>query len=166
MCATRTGGREPGQWKGSHPARQSPQVWLAKVEGPDCMSSDSQQDLKSQMLKVNSSALESGEGERTPGGRVVEPQKTELSLGGEGNKDPGQCHLPLPSPSQNSKGNQFPSRNLLAPGKHPTLCFCGSIPPMGHPLLVLWGLSHRGPPQQRERSLPMLPLCTLWIHPG
>ena len=46
-----------GRWRGSPPARQSPQVWLAKAEGPDSMSSDSQQDLTSGMLKVNSSAL-------------------------------------------------------------------------------------------------------------
>ena len=41
------------------PGRQgrAPKVWLAKVEGPDCMSSDSQGDLTSGMLKVNSSAL-------------------------------------------------------------------------------------------------------------
>ena len=55
------------------------EVWLAKAEGPDCVSSDSQQDLTSGMLKVNSSALrEQGgreEGERTPGGRVLEPRK-------------------------------------------------------------------------------------------
>ena len=66
----------------AHPARQSPRVWLAKAEGPDWVSSDSQQDLTSGMLKVNSSALESGEGKRTPGGRVVEPWNTELSLVG------------------------------------------------------------------------------------
>ena len=41
----------------AHPARQSPQVWLAKAEGPDSLSSDSQRDLTSGMLKVNSSAL-------------------------------------------------------------------------------------------------------------
>ena len=35
-------------------ARQSPQVWLAKAEGPDSMSADSQRDLTSAMLKVNS----------------------------------------------------------------------------------------------------------------
>ena len=57
VSATRTAGREPGQWRGSPPARQSPQVWLAKAEGPDCMSSDSQWDLTSGILKVNSSAL-------------------------------------------------------------------------------------------------------------
>ena len=41
------------------PTRQgrAPKVWLAKAEGPDCMSSDSQWDLTSGMLKVNSSAL-------------------------------------------------------------------------------------------------------------
>ena len=31
--APRTGGREPG-WRGGSPAKQSPRVWLAKVEGP------------------------------------------------------------------------------------------------------------------------------------
>ena len=41
------------------PARQgrAPKVWLAKVEGLDSVSSDSQRDLTSGMLKVNSSAL-------------------------------------------------------------------------------------------------------------
>ena len=38
-------------------SRQSPRDWLAKAEGPDCMSSDGQRDLTSGMLKVNSSAL-------------------------------------------------------------------------------------------------------------
>ena len=36
---------------------RAPEVYLAKTEGLDCMSSDSQQDLTSGMLKVNSSAL-------------------------------------------------------------------------------------------------------------
>ena len=46
VCATRTGRREPGQ-RGSPPAKQSPQVWLAKVEGPDRVCSDSKRDLTS-----------------------------------------------------------------------------------------------------------------------
>ena len=52
-------------WEGARvvegqPTRQgrAPEVWLAKVEGPDTVSSDSQRDLTSGMLKVNSSALE------------------------------------------------------------------------------------------------------------
>ena len=36
---------------------RAPKVWLAKVERPNSMSSDSQQGLTSGMLKVNSSAL-------------------------------------------------------------------------------------------------------------
>ena len=42
-----------------HPTQQgrAPEVWIAKAEGPDCVSSDSQRDLISGMLKVNSSAL-------------------------------------------------------------------------------------------------------------
>ena len=39
-------------WEG-----RAPEVWLAKVEGPDSVSSESQWDLTSGMLKVNSSAL-------------------------------------------------------------------------------------------------------------
>ena len=44
--ATWTGGREPGR-RGSLPAKQSPQVWLAKAEGPDRVCSDSKWDLTS-----------------------------------------------------------------------------------------------------------------------
>ena len=40
---TRTGRREPGL-RGSPPAKRSPRVWLAKVEGPDGMCSDSKRD--------------------------------------------------------------------------------------------------------------------------
>ena len=61
------------------------------------------------------------------GGRVVEPRMTERSL--ERNKGAHQRHLPRPSPSQNPKGNQFLPGNLLAPRKHPMLCFCGATPP-------------------------------------
>ena len=61
------------------------------------------------------------------GGRVIEPQTTELSLAG--NKGTRQRHLPRPSPSQNPIGKRFLPGNLLAPHKHPTLCFCRSIPP-------------------------------------
>ena len=47
--ATLTGGREPG-WRGGPPAKQSPRVWLAKVEVPDGVCSDSKQDLTSGRL--------------------------------------------------------------------------------------------------------------------
>ena len=43
---TRTGGREPGR-RGSPPAKQRPRVWLAKVEDPDRVCSDSKWDLTS-----------------------------------------------------------------------------------------------------------------------
>ena len=70
--------------------------------------------------------LREWEGWRTTGGRVVEPRTTERSMAG--NKGASQRHLPRPSHSQNPKGNRFLSGHLLAPHKHPTLCFCGSIP--------------------------------------
>ena len=44
---TRTGGREPGRWRGSLPGKAEP---LEKAEGPDSVSSDSQRDLTSGML--------------------------------------------------------------------------------------------------------------------
>ena len=109
---------------------RAPKVWLAKVEGPDSVSSDSQWDLTSGMLK-STALLGEQEGKRTLRGRVVEPGKTDLSS--VGNKGAGKRHLPLPSPSCKPKWNQFPSPNLLAPHKHPTLCFCGSIPHTGLP---------------------------------
>ena len=90
---------------------------------------------------------------------------TELRLAG--NKGAHQRHLPRPSPSQNPKGNQFLPGNLLAPRKHPKLCFCGSIPPAG--LTPSWCC--RTPPEADLRrksklSLPLPPLCTLPIHPS
>ena len=105
------------------------------------------------------------EGWRTTGGRVVEPLPTELSL--VGNKGARQHHLPRPSPSQNPKGNQFLPGNLLAPRKHPKLCFCGSIPLAG--LTPSWCC--RAPlkvelRRKSELSLPLLPLCTLPINPS
>ena len=60
--ASWTGGREPGLWRGSPLGKAEP---LARVEGPDCMSSESQGDLTSGMLKVNSSAQRAGGPEDT-----------------------------------------------------------------------------------------------------
>ena len=79
---------------------------------------------------------------RTTGGRVVEPRTTEFSLAGK--KGACQCHLPHPSPSQNPKGNQLLPGNLLAPGKHPTPCFCISIPPA---VGLTPSRCHRAPPE-------------------
>ena len=111
-------------------------------------------------VKKGTALLGEREGERTPGGRGVEPWKTELSS--VGNKGAGQCHLPLSSPSQNPKGSQFPSRKLLALCKHPMLCFCGSSLPMALPpsLLVLQGPPpHRGAPKaKRAKPAPPAPV--------
>ena len=84
------------------------------------------------------------------GGRVVEPQTTELSLAG--NRGTRQRHLPRPSPSQNPKGNQFLPGNLLAPRKHPTLCFCWSHPSGSgsDSLLLPQGPSQRGSPKEKR----------------
>ena len=47
--AARTGRREPGR-RGGPPAKQSPRVWLAKVERPDGVCSESKQVLTSGRL--------------------------------------------------------------------------------------------------------------------
>ena len=49
VCAPQTGRREPGQ-RGGPPPKQSPQVWLAKPEGPEGVCSDSKRDLTSGRL--------------------------------------------------------------------------------------------------------------------
>ena len=59
-------GGSQGGGRAAHPAKQSPEVWFAKTEGLDYVSSDSQRDLTSGMLKVNSFAFgERGEQEDT-----------------------------------------------------------------------------------------------------
>ena len=63
-----------GSWGGggaAHPGKAEP---LAKAEGPDCMSSDSQWDLTSGMLKVNSSAQRAGGREDTEG-ELLSPRR-------------------------------------------------------------------------------------------
>ena len=141
-------------WQG-----RAPKVWLAKAEEPDTVSTDSQRDLTSGMLKVNSSSIrETGEREDV-GREIVEPRKDRAQLS-RGNKGTGKHHHLLPPPSQSPKGNQFPSPNLLAPRKHPMLCFCGSIPLVGLP--PSWCC--RAPPEadhlrQSKLSLPLLPLA-------
>ena len=49
-----------GAVEGSPPRKAEPPVWLAKAEVLDCMSSDSQWDLTSGMLKVNISTQTAG----------------------------------------------------------------------------------------------------------
>ena len=85
-----------------------------------------------------------------------------------GNKGARQRHLPRPSPSQNPKENQFLPGNLLAPRKHPTLCFCGAKPPAAD---LTPSRCHRAPPEEdhlrrSDLSLPLLPPCTLPTHPS
>ena len=58
--ATGTGRRELGQWRGSPPSMTETLSLTCKSEGLDCVSSDSQQDLTSGMLKVNISTQTAG----------------------------------------------------------------------------------------------------------
>ena len=46
---------------------RAPEVWLAKAEGLDCVSSESQRDLTSGMVKVNNSALREWGGRKDAG---------------------------------------------------------------------------------------------------
>ena len=99
------------------------------------------------------------------GGKSVEPWKTKFSSAR--NKGTGLHQLSHPSPSQNSKGNQFLSLNLLAPRKHPTLCFCGSIPLKGllTSFLVLQDPSNRGPLTMAKRADPAPPTPVHLVDP-
>ena len=79
----------------------------------------------------------------TPGGRGVEPWKTELSS--VGNKGTGKRHVPLPSPSRNPKGSQF--TKVAWTVETPNVVLLWIHPSYGSAsLLVLQGPSHRGPP--------------------
>ena len=71
--------------------------------------------------------------------RVVEPWTTELSLAGT--KALASANS-LAHP-QNPKESQFLPGNLLVLCKHPMLCFCRSIPPVG--LTPSW--CRRAPPE-------------------
>ena len=59
----RLAGGSPGVEGQASRQGRAPEVWLAKVEEADCVSFDSQWDLTSGMLKVNSSALGEREGQ-------------------------------------------------------------------------------------------------------
>ena len=137
---------------------RAPEVWLVKAEGPDSMSSDSQWDLTSGMLKVNSSAREQ-EGERTPGGRGV---------GGE--QRHWQVPKPSPMPQRKFQREPVPVNKLACTVQTPNtvlLCFCGSIPLMGlPPSWCFRAPPARNHPWQSKLSPPLLPLCTLRIHPS
>ena len=81
------------------PARQgrAPKVWLAKVEGPDSVSSDSQRDLTSGMLKVNSSDLREQGGQEDVERESGRDPEDRAQLSGEQRQR--QAPFPSPSPS-------------------------------------------------------------------
>ena len=113
-------------------ARQSPQSLACKSRGAGLHEFGQPAgldiwNLKSQQLCSHRAGRARGRWE----GELLSPGKQ--SSVQWGNKGTGKCHVPLPFPSQNSKRNQFPSPNLLAPHKCPMLYFCGSILLMGLP---------------------------------
>ena len=145
-------------------ARQSPRVWLAKAEGPDCMSSDSQRDLT---WNVISQQLCS-ESRRAKGqwkGELLSPRGQ--SSAWRGTKALASA-ISLAHPlAKIPKGTSSHHGTCLHCANTQHCASCGSIPPMGLP--PSW--CHRAPPEadhqrQSELSLPLPPLCTLWIHPG
>ena len=114
------------------------------------MSSDSQRDLTSRMLKVNSSAL----GERRLGRARGHWEAELLSLRRHNSAQWGTKALASAislshPPAETLKGTSSP--NLLASLKHPMLCFCGSIPLTRLASLpVLQGPSLRGSPMAKQ----------------
>ena len=145
----------------ARPARQSPRDWLAKAEGPDCMSSDGQRDLTSGMLKVNSSALrEWGGQEDTRRESCSAPEdRAQLSRGTKALASA----ISLSHPQPKFQREPVPLTELAYTTQTLCmLCFCGSIPPTGLPPFRCF----RAPPTgdhlwQRELSLLLQPLYTL-----
>ena len=145
------------------PTRQgrAPKVWLAKAEGPDCMSSDSQWDLTSGMLKVNSSALR--EQGRCWEGELLSPVRR-AQLGG--GKRFWEAPSPSPIPQPYSKREPVPFTELACTAQTPnSVLLWIHLSDGSASILVLQGPSHRGPPLAKQDRLPLPPLCTLQIHP-
>ena len=158
-------------WEGAgavegQPIRQgrAPEVWLAKVEGPDCMSSDSQWDLTAGMLKVNSSALGSGRTRGHREGELLSPEDRALLCGKQG-------LWPAPSPSlipqPKSQRETVPLTELACTAQTPNTVLLWIKSSSGSASLsVLQGPSLRGPPRGKQAKSSLLLLYTLQIHPA
>ena len=149
MRATGTGGREPGRRKGGRPGKAEPPS--LKAEGPDSVSSDSQRDLTSGRLQVDSSAGErEGEllspGRQSSAWRGTEALASAVSL----------AHPPAEIPKGTGSGME-----LAGTHKYPALCFCGSIPPTGLPP----SRCRRAPPAGDQRPKPAPPAPVHLVDP-
>ena len=76
--------------------------------------------------------------------------RRQLNWPARGTKALGSAVSLSHTPGKIPKGISSHHRIRLQPHKHPTLCFCGSIPPMVCLLPVLQGPSHRGPPTAKQ----------------
>ena len=120
----------------AHPARQSPLVWLAKVEGPDGVCSDSQRDLTSGMSQVNSSAQRAR-------GRVVDPRGQSSAWRGT---NVLARAISLTHPQPKSLREPVPIKELACTAQTPNAVLLWIHPSDGSAsLLVLQGPSRRGP---------------------
>ena len=96
----------------------------------------------------------SGEGEGTPGGRVVEPWETEISLAGEQRRWQAQSPSPIPQPK--FQREPVPLTELACTVQTPSAVLLW-IHPFDRPasLPMLQGPSRRGPPIAKlVRSAP------------
>ena len=152
----RLAGRTQGSGGAARWAGQSPKVWLAKEKRQDPMRSDSQRDLTSGMLKVNSSALRVGGRGHQEG--EIEHWKIELSL--VGNKGTGKCHLPRPSPQPKSQREPVPVTKLACIVQTPNAVLLWIHLSDGSASLpVLQGPSCRGTPMaKRAKPAPPAPV--------
>ena len=155
------------------PARQSPRVWLAKAEGPDCVSSDSQRDLISGMLKVNSSARRVG-GREDTGRERCQALEDGAQIGREARCWPAPSPSPVPQPK--SQREPVPITELACTLQTPSAVLLWIHPSNGLPasLPVLQDSFHRGPPMAKQaKPAPPAPvhladppqLIRPWLHP-
>ena len=168
--ATRTGRREPRRWKGSPPSKAEPPesglqkqrgwtLWVLTASGTYIWN------VKRQQLCSPRVGRARGHWE----GELLSPRRQ--SSARHGNKGAGHHPFSLPFPSWNSKGNQFPSLDLLAPCRKPNAVLLWIHPsnrPASFP--VLQGPSNRAPPMaKRSKPTPPAPVHLvdppLLIHP-
>ena len=75
---------------------RAPEVWLAKAEGLDSVSSDSQRDLTFGTLKVNSSALGEQGGREDTGRESCRAPEDRAQIGGQQKRWPASSPSPIP----------------------------------------------------------------------
>ena len=149
-------------WQSAHLARQSPQVWLAKVEGLDGVCSDSQQDLTSGISQQLCSESGRAKGQREE--ELLSPKRQ--SSARWGTKALGNTISIAHPPAKIPKGTSCQQELACTVQTHNAVLLWIHPSNASASLRCHWAPLEADHQRQSELSLPLPPLCTLQIHPG